>query len=118
MLNYRDIGKQIKIERIRQDLTQEQLAEKVNISVSHLSGIERGTTKLGLSAFYGIANALKISTDTLLCYSVDNQESKAVLTGNIAKLLADCSKNEIIIIEEIIQSTKYAVRKVCNNCEK
>ena len=32
MLNYRDIGKQIKIERIRQDLTQEQLSEKASIS--------------------------------------------------------------------------------------
>jgi len=117
MLNYRDIGKQIKIERIRQDLTQEQLAEKANISISHLSGIERGTTKLGLSAFSEIANALKTSTDSLLCYSVDNRESRAVLAGNIAEIVGDCSKSELIFIEEIIRSTKTALRKVCENCE-
>ena len=117
MLNYRDIGKQIKIERIRQDLTQEQLAEKANISISHLSGIERGTTKLGLSAFSEIANALKASTDALLCYSVDNRESKAVLSANIAEITEDCSRSELIFIEEIVRSTKNALRKSCESCE-
>ena len=112
MLNYRDIGKQIKIARIKQDLTQEQLSEMANISVSHLSGIERGTTKLGLSAFFGIANALKISTDTLLCYSVDNEESKAVLSNYVANLIEDCSKNELVVIEELVKSTKNALRKI------
>ena len=111
LLKYRDIGKQIKIERIKQDLTQEQLAEKAAISVSHLSGIERGTTKLGLAAFCRIANALKISTDILLCYSVDNQTSKAVLADNIAIILSDCNKNEMVFLEEILRSSKDSIKK-------
>ena len=118
MLNYRDIGKQIKIERIKHDLTQEQLSEKAGISVSHLSGIERGTTKLGLSAFFEIANALKVSTDNLLCYSLDTQESKIILSGNIAKLIEGCSKNEMIVIEELIRATVNSLRRVCDNCDK
>ena len=111
MLSYRDIGKQIKIERIKQDLTQETLAEKANISVSHLSGIERGTTKLGLSAFFSIANALNASTDMLLCYSLENKESKDMILGNIAEIVADCSKKELIFIEDIIRSSKNALRR-------
>jgi len=111
MLNYCDIGKQIKIERINQELTQEQLAEMANISISHLSGIERGATKLGLSAFYGIANALKVSTDTLLCYSVDNQESKTVLSNKIMSIIDSCSNEELIFIEEVVFAAKNALRK-------
>ena len=115
MLSYRDIGKQIKIERIKQDLTQETLAEKANISVSHLSGIERGTTKLGLSAFFKIANALNASMDTLLCYSLENKESKDAVMGNIAEIIADCSRNELIFIEDIIRSSKNALRRFKEN---
>ena len=117
MLNYHDIGKQIKIERIKQDLTQEQLAEMSNISVSHLSGIERGTTKLGLAAFFRIANALKASTDALLCYSLDNQQSKAIINHKIANLVADCSQEELIFIEEIVRSSKKALRNILERGE-
>ena len=112
MLNYHDIGKQIKIERIKQNMTQERLAEKVNISISHLSGIERGTTKLGLSAFFGIANALRISTDTLLCRSVDNSESRTILSNYISNIIEDCSKSELVVIEEVVKATKNALRKI------
>ena len=118
MLKYRDIGKQIKIERIKQDMTQEQLAEMANISISHLSGIERGTTKLGLSALFGIANALKISTDVLLCHSIDNPVTRITLSNNIANILKSCSMNEIIFIEELIQSATDSLKKYHENCEE
>jgi len=111
-MNYNDIGKQIRNERIKQNLTQEQLSEKANISVSHLSGIERGMTKLGIRSFIGIANALKVSSDFLLCYSLENQESKLVISGNIADIIADCSKIELMFIEETVQSTKNSLRRI------
>lgn len=59
-LDYKAIGKRIKIARIRADLTQEKLAERVNLSTSHMSNIETGTTKVSLSAIVDIANALSV----------------------------------------------------------
>jgi len=118
MLNYHEIGKQIRIERIKQDMTIEQLAEKVNLSTSHISGIERGSTKLGLSAFFRIANALQASADVLLCYNIENPESRSVLTGNIAQLLSDCSKNELVVIEAQIKATKSSLRSIKQNEEE
>ena len=115
MLNYHEIGKQIRIERIKQDMTIEQLAEKVNLSTSHISGIERGSTKLGLSAFIRIANALKASTDVLLCYNIENPESRLILTGNIAQLVSDCSNNELFVIENMIKTTKSSLRSIKEN---
>ena len=39
-IDYKSIGKRIKTARIRLDMTQERLAEQVNLSPSHLSNIE------------------------------------------------------------------------------
>lgn len=48
-LDYKAIGKRIKIARIKADLTQERLAERIGISPTHLSNIETGTTRVSLS---------------------------------------------------------------------
>lgn len=69
-LDYKAIGKRIKIARIQVDLTQEKLAEYVNLSPSHMSNIETGTTKVSLTTIVNIANALSVSVDDLLCDNV------------------------------------------------
>ena len=48
-LDYKAIGKRIKIARIKADLTQEMLAEKIELSPTHLSNIETGTTRVSLA---------------------------------------------------------------------
>ena len=69
-LDYKAIGKRIKIARIKADLTQERLAEMVEISPTHMSNIETGTTRVSLSAIVSLANALSVTVDDLLCDSV------------------------------------------------
>ena len=49
-LDYKAIGKRIKIARINADMTQEMLSEAVELSPTHLSNIETGTTHVSLSA--------------------------------------------------------------------
>ena len=49
-LDYKAIGKRIKIARIKADLTQEALAEKASLSTTHMSNIETGNSKLSLPA--------------------------------------------------------------------
>ena len=69
-LDYKAIGKRVKIARIKADLTQEKLAEQIELSPTHLSNIETGTTKVSLTTIVNIANALSVSVDDLLCDSV------------------------------------------------
>lgn len=66
-LDYKAIGKRIKIARIKADLTQERLAELIDISPTHLSNIETGTTRVSLNTIISIANALSVTGDDLLC---------------------------------------------------
>ena len=60
------IGARIKAARERVHLTQEQLAEIIVISPTHMSVIERGVKTPKLDTFVRIANALGVSTDALL----------------------------------------------------
>ena len=60
------IGSKIKEARERAHLTQEELAEIIDISPTHMSVIERGVKTPKLDTFVRIANALGVSTDALL----------------------------------------------------
>ena len=60
------IGARIKAARERVHLTQEQLAEIIDISPTHMSVIDRGVKTPKLDTFVRLANALGVSTDALL----------------------------------------------------
>ena len=60
------IGSRIKAAREQAQLTQEELAEIIDISPTHMSVIERGVKTPTLDPFVKIVNALNISSDALL----------------------------------------------------
>ena len=97
-LDYKAIGKRIKIARIKADLTQERLAELIDISPTHLSNIETGTTRVSLNTIISIANALSVTGDDLLCDNIIM--SKVQFEKDIALLLEDCDEYEIRIIKD------------------
>ena len=111
-LDYKAIGKRIKIARIKADLTQERLAEAVEISPTHMSNIETGTTRVSLSAIVNLANALSVTVDDLLCDSV--VKSKVQFEKDIAAVLDDCDEHEIRIIKEMAQALKETLRRDAN----
>lgn len=99
-LNYVEIGKRIKIARIRIGISQENLAELVNLSPSHMSNIETGTTKVSLTAIVKIANALSVTVDDLLC---DNLiRAKPQFEDDIKLLLDTCDDYEIRIVKDLL----------------
>ena len=112
MLNYEQIGKQIKIARIQLGVTQEFLAEKVNISAVHLSNIERGAGRLSLKTIVALAKTLNTSLDIILCNEINMPNQDKILASKMADLLSDCTSQELLIITEVAESTKKALRQV------
>lgn len=108
-LDYKAIGKRIKIARIRADLTQESLAEMTDISPTHMSNIETGTTRVSLNALVSIANALSVTLDDLLCDSV--VKARVQFENDIAAILADCDEYEIRMVKDMVQALKETLRK-------
>lgn len=65
-MDLKAVGRRIKSARERNHLTQERLAELVDLSPMHISVIERGLKSPKLDTFVKIANALNVSTEELL----------------------------------------------------
>lgn len=65
-LDFKLIGQRIKEIRSEKNLTQEYLAQKTDVNVSHISNIETNKVKVSLTLLVGICNALDITIDYLL----------------------------------------------------
>lgn len=108
-LDYKAIGKRIKIARIKTDLTQEKLSEMVGVSPTHMSNVETGTTRVSLTTIVRIANALGITSDDLLCDSVI--KAKVQFEKDIALVLEDCDEYEIRVIRDLAAAAKETLRR-------
>lgn len=108
-MNYYEIGQRIRKFRKACNLSQEELAEKVGISTTHMSHIETGNTKLSLSVFVDIANALSVQTDELLHDELRN--SKSNMKEKIDEVLDTCTIKEAYILLDIMKSTKISFDK-------
>ena len=60
------IGKRIRIERIKREIAQEELAEKADIHRTTMSKVERGIGYPAMDTLVKIANALDINIEDLL----------------------------------------------------
>lgn len=65
-MDYSKLGQRIREERSKLNLTQEQLAEDIDISNSYMGQIERGERHLTLDTLIRLANRLGITIDYLL----------------------------------------------------
>lgn len=108
-LDYKSIGKRIKIARIQADMTQEHLAELVEISPSHMSNIETGTTRVSLTTIVAIANALQVTPDDFLCDNV--VQCKIQFQRDIAALLDNCDEYEIRIARDTLDALLTSLRR-------
>ena len=108
-MDYRKIGQRIRNYRKSRQLSQEELAEQVGISVTHMSHIETGNTKLSLPVFVKIAEALYIQTDELL-HDVPPL-TRPTLNDVVRKLFNSCSIYEAYCLTEILKSAKAVLDK-------
>ena len=112
-LNYYEIGQRIRKYRKAYNMSQDELAEKVNISTTHLSHIETGNTKLSLSVLVKIAAALSVQTDELLYDTIDI--GNTYRKKEILNILDTCSHSEQSIIMDIVKTTVSSLRKYGRN---
>lgn len=81
-----NISNQIRDLRVAKQITQQELAEKTNLSVPYISQIENNHRKISLDTFIKIVNALEISlSDFFLPYSVIQDEDITQLILKIQK---------------------------------
>lgn len=109
LMDLKFIGKRIREIRKLNNLTQSQLAEKINVSVPYISYIETGKKNISLKSFLNIVNELGITADELL---YGNQICNYIeYELDIHILLSDCTKSQRQELYEIICFHKEMLKK-------
>lgn len=106
-MDYYAIGQRIRKHRRAQRLSQEELAERIGISVTHMSHIETGNTKLSLPVLVDIAGVLGVHTDDLLFDAALMERSAAM--DAIVQTLSGCSVQQLRIMEDILTAARRSL---------
>ena len=121
-MNREIVGSNVRLARVRCNLTQEQLAEKADISSSYLSAIERGKQSVSLEYMNRIADALSVPVANLLVrekaerygsqggmgeYAMAGEGEGPLVTRRkrihqINEMLSECGDRELLLIHEEI----------------
>lgn len=65
-MNYAELGRRVRQQRVLCGMTQEELAEKSGISCSFVGHIERGEKKFSIGTLVGLCNAMGVTPNYLL----------------------------------------------------
>lgn len=110
MIDYSDIGSRIRAVRLDRKMTQEQLANAVNLGVTHISHIETGSSIPSLQSFIAILNALNCSADELLCREL--VMTKEIKNHWLVDLISDCTIEEIKVLSDTLKSLKRSLKTI------
>ena len=108
-MEYVSIGKRIRDLRIKNNLTQGQLAKKTGLSAAHISNIETAHTKVSLPSVVDIANILNVSVDELVGDSI--RPLTNAHARSIYMLLEDCSNDELKFMCDVLETMKKSLRE-------
>ena len=104
-LDFKAIGKRIKIARIKKNFTQEAVADRIGVS-----NIETGNSSVSLPTLVAIANMLSVSVDELLCDTV--LTSKPIFEREAKDIFEDCNEYEVRVLVDVLKATKNSMRHV------
>ena len=108
-MGYYAIGQRIRKIRKAQGFSQETLAEQAGISVTHMSHIETGNTKLSLPVLVDLAEILDVRTDDLLYDGIFAERSSTI--DEIIQILDTCTAQQLKIIKNILKTTKISLEQ-------
>lgn len=99
-INYKEIGKRIRICRKERNFRQNELAELTELSNNYLSNIENGHSIPSIEALLRICEALSVTPDFLLLGSAKKDDIPAEIFDNLRL----CNSESLEIISDIVDT--------------
>lgn len=96
-INLKDIGTRISERRKLVGLTQEQLAEKMEVSIQMISNLERGVKAIRIDNLTRISQVLGVSTDYILTGEQTNRD-----INTLAEQISQLSEDKRKMIEVLV----------------
>ena len=104
MADYKiEMGLRLKEHRKALHLTQEQMAEKLNVSIKHYGGVERGVAGLSIENLIEASNILGINLDYLIKGNTPNDD---ILPNRIKEIYLNCPKEKRHHIIDILEASE------------
>ena len=100
MIDYQQLGQTVTSHRKKKQITQERLAEHLNVSTTFISKIERGKTQISLERLVQICQYLEINPTDLLYGS---RQDASYIRTELSSLLAQCPEETLPLIKSLIQ---------------
>lgn len=97
------VGANLRRYRMENDITQDELAEKVGISTSFCANLERGSKAMSMYVLRDLADALGITADYLLYDNNELNENQHI--KNINTLLKGRSDDLCKLVEQVVRLT-------------
>ena len=112
-VNYESLGNKIRERRNFLKVTQENLANDINVSASFISDIENGRRKMSLETMIKISIALKTSLDYFVLDNVKDIKTKNNIKFDELKNILETvdEKKESIFLDFAINSAKFLSNK-------
>ena len=101
-IDYNIVGERIKKARLDKKLTQEKIAEQLDVSVAFLSRVERGSSHINLKRLNQLCSILDVTEGYILSGSSDN--SKNYLDEDFKNLLEKCTPEQQKLIYNIAKT--------------
>ena len=107
-IDYIKLGNRIRFYRTQAAISQERLAEIIDMSFQQVNNIETGRTGTSLETIISVSNALNVTPDLLLADSLpENMQNK----NDLNSLLLDCTPEEVSILVENFTGLKKVLSK-------
>lgn len=100
MIDYAAVGKRIAAIRKKQHMTQEQLAERTELSIVYISHIENSRSIPSLETLVKLCGVLDVTPDELLLGT--RQDMENYLLSDIQQKLLQCSPRERRLVDRFI----------------
>ncbi len=96
-----NLGNTIRTHRIQQGITQEELAEMVDITPTHLKHLESEHRNPSIEVLFRLTTVLNMSLDNLL---FTNQVQESTEYKELSLLLSKCTTAELQIVSDLAHS--------------
>ena len=107
-MNIDSIGKYIREYRKKKNMSQETLAELIDVSVPYISMLENSQKYPALDTLISLANALDISPNHLLCETMNNEYEmkRSVMLDEVSELPEREQERIFTVVRAMIEEAK------------
>lgn len=98
-LDYTIIGQRIRQARLAKNYTQDELSEKLDVSIAFLSRVERGSSHINLKRLHQLCNLLDVSEGYIL--NGASSDSENYLTQEFNDLIKSCTADKQRLIYKV-----------------